>query len=57
LLLLAYVLPSYSAKLLAEVLVFGVFAMSLDLLLGYGGLPSLGHAAYFGTSAYMAAIF
>jgi branched-chain amino acid transport system permease protein len=56
-LLLAYVLPSYSAKLLAEVLVFGVFAMSLDLLLGYGGLPSLGHAAYFGTSAYMAAIF
>jgi branched-chain amino acid transport system permease protein len=57
LLVLAYVLPSYSAKLLAEILVFGVFAMSLDLLLGYGGLPSLGHAAYFGTSAYVAAIF
>ena len=57
LLVLAYILPSYNAKLLAEVLVFGVFAMSLDLLLGYGGLPSLGHAAYFGTSAYIAAIF
>ena len=56
LLVLANVLPSYSAELLAEILVFGVFAMSLDLLLGYGGLPSLGHAAYFGTSAYVAAI-
>jgi branched-chain amino acid transport system permease protein len=57
LLVLVYVLPSYSAKLIAEILVFGIFAMSLDLLLGYGGLPSLGHAAYFGTSAYVAAAF
>lgn len=54
--MLVHVLPSYDAKLLGEILVFGIFAMSLDLLLGYGGLPSLGHAAYFGTSAYIAAI-
>jgi branched-chain amino acid transport system permease protein len=31
--------------------------MSLDLLLGYTGLPSLGHAAYFGVGAYVVAIF
>jgi branched-chain amino acid transport system permease protein len=31
--------------------------MSLDLLLGYTGLPSLGHAAYFGVAAYVVAIF
>ena len=33
-------------------LIFALFAMSLDLILGYGGLPSLGHAAYFGVGAY-----
>ena len=33
-----------------------VFAMSLDVLLGYTGLPSLGHAAYFGVGAYAVAI-
>src|SRR4029453_17846456 len=31
---------------------FAIFAMSLNLSLGYAGLPSLGHAAYFGVSAY-----
>lgn len=33
-------------------LVFAVFAVSLNLVLGYAGLPSLGHAAFFGTGAY-----
>src|SRR2546430_12490163 len=33
-----------------------VLAMSLDILLGYTGLPSLGHAAYFGTAAYAVGI-
>jgi branched-chain amino acid transport system permease protein len=33
-------------------LIMALFAMSLDLLLGYTGLPSLGHAAYFGATAY-----
>jgi ABC-type branched-subunit amino acid transport system permease subunit/ABC-type branched-subunit amino acid transport system ATPase component len=32
--------------------IFGIFAMSLDILMGYGGLPSLGHAAFFGLGAY-----
>ena len=46
------VLSSYQLSLLTKMLIFGIFAMSLDLLLGYAGLPSLGHAAYFGVAAY-----
>lgn len=42
----------YASSLVAEVLVFAIFAMSLDLLLGYTGLMSFGHAAFFGLSAY-----
>lgn len=53
---LANVLPPYYTELLTQVLIFGIFAMSLDLLVGYTGLPSLGHSAYFGSSAYIAAI-
>ncbi len=49
-------LPSYSLTLLTQILVYAVFAMSLDLLLGYAGLASLGHAAYFGVGAYVVAI-
>jgi branched-chain amino acid transport system permease protein len=37
-------------------LISAIFAMSLDILLGYTGLPSLGHAAYFGVAAYVVAI-
>lgn len=50
-------LSSYPLTLLTQALIFGIFAMSLDLLLGYTGLPSLGHAAYFGVAAYVVAIF
>lgn len=45
-------LSSYQLGLLTKMLIFALFAMSLDLILGYGGLPSLGHAAYFGVGAY-----
>jgi len=37
-------------------LIFGVLAMSLDVLMGYTGVTSFGHAAYFGTGAYVVAI-
>jgi branched-chain amino acid transport system permease protein len=43
---------SYVTGLTAEVLIFAIFAMSLDLLIGYTGLLSFGHAAFFGVSAY-----
>ncbi|HEX9462898.1 MAG TPA: branched-chain amino acid ABC transporter permease [Alphaproteobacteria bacterium] len=46
----------YTAGLIAEVLVFAIFAMSLDLLIGYTGLMSFGHAAFFGLSAYVVTI-
>ncbi len=47
---------SYILILLTQALVLGIIAMSVDLLLGYTGLPSLGQAAYLGVGAYLAAI-
>ena len=38
--------------LATEALIFGLFANGLNLLLGYGGLISFGHAAYFGIGGY-----
>jgi branched-chain amino acid transport system permease protein len=52
----ARMVPTYYTGLLTEALILGLFAMSLNLLLGYTGLPSLGHAAYFGAAAYTMAI-
>jgi branched-chain amino acid transport system permease protein len=52
LLLLPHLLPPYYLGLVVQMLVFALFAMSLDLLIGYGGMASLGHAAYFGVAAY-----
>lgn len=39
-----------------RLLIYALVASSLNLLLGFGGMVSLGHAAYFGTGAYMVAI-
>ena len=50
--LVPFALSSYQLGLLTKMLIFALFAMSLDVILGYGGLPSLGHAAYFGVGAY-----
>jgi branched-chain amino acid transport system permease protein len=49
-------LGTYHTGLLSLMLIFGIFAMSLDILQGYAGLPSLGHAAFWGTSAYVVGI-
>ena len=46
----------YVAGIIRQVLIFAIFASSLNLLVGYAGLPSLGHAAFFGGGAYAAAI-
>jgi branched-chain amino acid transport system permease protein len=35
-----------------EILVWGLYALAFNLLLGYAGLPSFGHGAYFGVGAY-----
>jgi branched-chain amino acid transport system permease protein len=50
-------LMPYATTTLTRVLVFGLLAASLDLLVGVTGLPSLGHAAYFGVGAYAAGWF
>lgn len=42
--------------LLNEVVITGLFALSLDLVIGYGGIVSLGHAAFFGVGAYCAGL-
>jgi len=42
-----FLFPNYLV-LISQILVAGLFALSLDLMLGYGGMPSLGHAAFFG---------
>lgn len=46
---------AYPVKLLQEILIWGIFAMSLDLLMGYAGMVSFGHSAFFGIGAYVAA--
>jgi branched-chain amino acid transport system permease protein len=50
-------LAPYATTTLTRMLVFALLAASLDLLVGFAGLPSLGHAAYFGVGAYAAAWF
>src|SRR5690606_11491957 len=50
------VLDAYALAVLTEVLIFALFASSLHLLTGVGGMISFGHAAYFGLGAYGAAL-
>ena len=42
--------------ILNEIIILGLFALSLDLILGYAGIVSLGHAAFFGAGAYAAGL-
>ncbi|MUG74094.1 branched-chain amino acid ABC transporter permease [Paenibacillus validus] len=51
-LLLPLILTTYGIKLTSEVLIMAIFVMSLGLIIGYAGLVSLGHAAFFGLGAY-----
>lgn len=43
--------PTYWISITVLALIFAIFAMSIDLLLGYGGMPSFGHAAFYGAGA------
>ena len=51
-----FVLGSH-ALIINEIAIVALFAISLDLVLGYSGIVSLGHAAFFGMGAYTAALF
>ncbi len=48
--------PKFWQFLLAQVFIWAVFAMSYDLLMGYTGILSFGHAMFFGTGAYVTGI-
>jgi len=50
-----FALPDYLA-LGARILIFILYALSLDLIVGYAGIITLGHSAYFGLGAYVAGI-
>jgi branched-chain amino acid transport system permease protein len=50
-----FVFPNYLV-LISQIMIVGLFAVSLDLILGYAGIVSLGHAAFFGLGAYTAGL-
>ena len=51
-----WIAGEFLVNLASQIFIFAVFAASINLLLGYGGLPSLGHAAYLGIAAYTSAL-
>jgi len=53
---LAYFVFAGRRPFLSQIFVYGLFALSLDLILGYAGILSLGHAAFFGAGAYTAGL-
>ena len=53
---LPFLAGKYYVQLATKIMIMAVFAMSLDLLVGYAGLVSLGHAAFFGFGAYLVAL-
>jgi branched-chain amino acid transport system permease protein len=53
-LLLPSMVSNYYVGLANQIFIMAIFATSLNLLVGYTGLPSLGHAAYFGVAGYTA---
>jgi len=56
-LVLSWLLLPGQSLLLNEIAILALFAVSLDLILGYAGIVSLGHAAFFGIGSYSAALF
>src|SRR5438045_9191826 len=52
--LLPFVLTPNYLVLASQIAITALFALSLDLILGYAGIISLGHAAYFGSGSYTA---
>jgi branched-chain amino acid transport system permease protein len=54
---LSWFLTGEHSLLANEIAITALFAVSLDLILGYAGIVSLGHAAFFGFGAYAAALF
>lgn len=56
LLALRFILSEFQLIVASEMLIIGLFALSLNLILGYGGMVSFGHAAFYGIGGYAVAI-
>jgi branched-chain amino acid transport system permease protein len=54
--LIPFVAEKFYVQFFAKIIIMAIFAMSLDLLLGYAGLVSFGHAAFFGAAGYALAL-
>jgi branched-chain amino acid transport system permease protein len=54
--IIPFVAEDFYVDLFARIMIFAIAAISLDLILGYGGMVSFGHAAYLGLGAYAVAI-
>jgi len=55
--LMPWLLSDFWLYIAVEVLAFALYALSFNVLLGFGGMLSFGHAAFFGVGAYSAALF
>jgi branched-chain amino acid transport system permease protein len=55
-LILPLFLPSFVSSLVTKMMIYGLFGMSLNIIWGYAGIPSFGHAAFFGVGGYATAI-
>ncbi|MBN1630119.1 MAG: branched-chain amino acid ABC transporter permease [Thermoleophilia bacterium] len=55
-LLLPLFIPAFVSSLVTKMMIYGLFGMSLNIIWGYAGIPSFGHAAFFGAGAYGAGI-
>jgi len=53
---LPFVAGDFYINLASQILIAAIFAMSLNLLVGFGGMTSLGHASYLGVAAYLSAL-
>src|ERR671919_2477404 len=53
---LPFVVEKFHVQLITKILILAILAMSLDLVLGYAGLVSFGHAAFYGLAGYMLAL-
>lgn len=55
-LILPLFIPAFVASLVTKMMIYGLFGMSLNLIWGYAGIPSFGHAAFFGVGGYATGI-
>jgi branched-chain amino acid transport system permease protein len=51
-----FIAGEFYVNLASQIFIFAIFAASINLLLGYGGLATLGHASYLGVAAYTSAL-